>query len=232
MSSSLKSSQVAFLKSEGYLVLDRRLPPEWAQRLRERLLAFAVRWPGRKQLLPDEVFVEFILSKEVLPLARAVLGEKCLVHHANGRVAASNSCAKVWHHDRDGRVLPYADRAAMYHFMFYPGGLDGGVAPLVLKARTHLLEVPRNVPAVLGTSISTDDVVLTGSPGLVIILDSAVWHMRPAASSAVPRFDLNVSFVEGPGDWPERQALAPVLSEVARGLGRSSARYFGDGRSE
>lgn len=231
MSYPLEPCQIEFLGSEGYLVLDQRLSPGWSQRLRERLMMFAEKWPGRKQLLPDEVFVEFIISDEVLPLAKTVVGEMCLLHHANGRVAASNDQAKIWHHDRDGQILPYADRIAMYHFMFYPGGLDDGVAPLVLKPRSHLLDVPRSLPAKFGTKLSADDVVVIGPEGLVVVLDSAVWHMRPATASSLPRFDLNISFVGGPGHWPEREELTPVFAQVARRVPKRFAHHFGDSGS-
>lgn len=114
----------------------------------------------------------------------------------------------------------------MYHVMVYPVGLPGDVAPLVVKPRSHLLAVDRQVPNSLGLTVGPDDIALRGAPGLVLVLDSALWHMRPGAPARSPRFDLNVSFCEPSGTWPERAAWRDVLQEVARQVDPSTSFMF------
>jgi hypothetical protein len=210
-------------------VLDGWLPSQCSDRLAQRLSVISSQLPGRKALIPDSVFEEFCVSTEVLSLALQLLGESCLLHHANGRILAPGGLGRPWHHDRDGRTLPPNARVAMYHFFFYPRGLSLECAPLVVRPRTHHREVARSAATCLGTRLSPGDIVIRGAPGLTVIMDSARWHIRPRAPGQRPRFDLNVSFVEGPGDWPERLELKEVLNEVARRRGGPWERYFANG---
>lgn len=215
----LTTRQKASLQRDGYLVLERWLPKCWSRKLEQRLTFLSSKFPGRKALLPDPVFEDFCVSDEVLELARGVLGEDLLFHHANGRVLYPGAGGKPWHHDRDGAVLPPDERIGMYHFFFYPLGLCGSSGPLIVRPGTHLHEVPRDEPAQLRCTVSAADVSIVGGPGLTVVADSALWHMRPPLGGGRPRFDINLSFVASPGDWPERREYRSVLSEIGERRG-------------
>lgn len=224
----LCSESLSELRGLGYTVLPEYLSPDWRTRLQERLLHFAARFPGRKALLPDAEFLQFFISDELLAIPRAVLGPTFLFHHANGRAlrGSGTSSSKPWHHDHDGPAISRARRKRMYHVMVYPAGLPQDVAPLVLKPRSHLLAVDRKAPVSLGVAIDPEDMILGGAPGLVVVIDSALWHMRPGASTESSRFDINVSFCEPAGSWPERTEWCDVHQEIARQLASEHSAMF------
>lgn len=199
--------------SQGYCILRDQPEGQWWPRLTKRLEHFARHYPGRKALLPDPVFVEFATAGFMRVLAKTLLGPNPVVHHVCGRLLVQGT-EKPWHHDRDGD-MPRAN-AGMYHVMVYPKGLPRTVAPLVIMPGTHLTAVRRDAPRELvSLAPPAQPVSVWSDEPLVVVLDSALWHMRPAAPAFEPRFDLNVSYCTLSGPWTERDTYTAILKQSA-----------------
>lgn len=212
----LNLAKIHELHNYGYVVLANYLSKTWQIKLQERLSLFVTKFPNQKGLLLDPIFLDFATSDELLSLPYSLFGTDFLLHHMNGRVITSSNISKMWHHDRDGTISARKEGIHMYHIMVYPGGLSEEVSPLVVKPKSHLYSVERYTPNHLSEKIEADDVIIHGNPGLVVVIDSALWHMRPSKISLSPRFDLNVSFCEPVGYWPERNKLNNILQQVQK----------------
>ena len=196
---------------QGFCTMKGLLPPEWQERLSQRLAYFATQHPGRKALLPDPLFVDFATAPFMRLLATALIESDPVVHHVNGRVLHTGY-QKPWHHDRDG-LAPRAE-AGMYHVMVYPRGLPRTVAPLVVIPKTHLCVVSRSAPQALQCAEpqNTHYEISDESP-LIVVIDSALWHMRPATPDSTSRFDLNVSYCRYASTWDERRSYTKILKQ-------------------
>ena len=96
--------------------------------------------------------------------------------------------------------------------MVYPKGLPDTVAPLVVTPRSHLRTVGRGAPrALMAEDLPGEPEEVTSVEPLVVVLDSALWHMRPAVPVLAPRFDLNVSYGTLADCWGERRRYSTVL---------------------
>src|SRR5437867_1909780 len=95
------------LESNGYFCLNEMLDPATSAALCARLDHFANIHPGRKALIPDEFFNDFITTPVLLRFAESLLGDRILFHHANGRAMKTAGLPKEWHHDYDG-LKPWA----------------------------------------------------------------------------------------------------------------------------
>lgn len=199
--------------TDGYAVLPGHLPAEWNARLIAGLDHLAETRPSEKRLMPHEPFLELLTTELMDGLVRPVLGEDYLFHHANGKRLTGGE-GKVWHQDFDSDE-PWDGRpeTAMVHVMVYPDGLSESKGPLLLRPGTHRNRVPRHFPNSFEYERRADDLMVVGEPGLVAVVNSAMWHMRPPSAVAGTRYYLNFSFI-GPAPLarPEREAYAQLLA--------------------
>jgi ectoine hydroxylase-related dioxygenase (phytanoyl-CoA dioxygenase family) len=203
------------MKAHGFAVLPGWMPPSWSERLVAGLDALWRDRPGQKRLMPHEPFVELLAGSLLDRLVAPVLAQDYLFHHANGK-RITDGAGKPWHHDYDGHE-PWDGRLAtmMIHVMVYPNGVAADNGPLLLRPGTHRVAVPRHQPNQQEYAIRAGDVTVTGPPGTVVLLNSAMWHMRPPCRVDRPRHYLNYSFI-GPAavPRPEREEYTQLLAEL------------------
>ncbi|MEU7575485.1 phytanoyl-CoA dioxygenase family protein [Micromonospora sp. NPDC049240] len=205
----------ARVDSDGYAVLPDWLEPHWCERLIAGLDERGRQAPEDKRLMPHQPFLDLLVEPAILDLVTSVLGPDPLFHHANGK-RITDGAGKPWHHDFDS-VTPWdGDPASvMLHVMIYPAGLTPENGPLVLRPRTHRMRVPRHHPNALGYQVEADDVTLTAGPGTVVLVHSALWHMRPPSHVTEPRYYLNFSFIgNAPVTRPEREGYSDLLASM------------------
>lgn len=202
---------------KGYAMLPGWLPEQWSQRLVMGLDRLAEEYPSSKRLMPHEPFLELLAAGVLEPLIQPLLGSDYLFHHANGKMMTDGK-GKPWHHDYDGvQVWNGSIETMMIHLMLYPAGLSANHGPLVVRPGSHRFGVPRHAAQRYEYQREDSDSLIVGEPGLVVILNSALWHMRPPSPAGTSRYYLNFSFI-GPAAVirPEREeysALLPKLPE-------------------
>lgn len=201
--------------ADGYAVLPAWLERQWCVRL---IAGLDERWrqaPKDKRLMPHQPFLDLLTEPAVRDLVASVLGSSHLFHHANGK-RITDGAGKPWHHDFDSATPWDGDPTSMMlHVMIYPAGLAPGNGPLVLRPRTHRMGVPRHYPNSLGYQVEAGDVTLTAEPGTVVLVNSALWHMRPPSDATDPRYYLNLSFIgTAPVTRPEREEYSDLLASM------------------
>lgn len=202
------------VRNDGFVTLPEWLPARWSAALCDGLDRMAANHPSTKRLMPHQPFLDLLCTPLLDELVEPVLGPDFLFHHANGKRLTAGE-GNVWHHDYDAS-RPWDGESAtmMIHVMLYPAGLSADNGPLVVRPKTHLAAAPRHHPNHHGYEVEPGDVTVTGGPGTVVVLNSALWHMRPPARPE-PRYYLNYSFI-GPGavPRPERAEYAELLAEL------------------
>lgn len=202
------------LLEEGFLIVGDVLSECTNKKIIQTLDMFSEVYPGRKSLLPSEFFLDLITSKEIIDIASSLLPPKFLFHHANGRRTDLKQAKteKTWHHDYDGEPQPFDTRPKMVHIMIYPAGLPENVAPLAVVRGSHKKVVARHFPNQFGVEVDEDTVLLRSDKPILVVVDSSLWHMRPAAMHETARYDVNLSFCCSSSTWPERRKYSEVLS--------------------
>jgi hypothetical protein len=170
-----------------------------------------------KSVVPHPLFEELVGDERLIQLARTILGDEPLFHHANGRVLPENFPSKPWHHDHDGERSTWG--TGMVHFMCYPAGISAGKGPLIVLPGSHERVVARSHPSRHGDARLPGDVEITGGPGLLVAMDSALWHMRPAPAVLGVRSYFNISYCRRGVVRPERRSLQPMLRGLSGRLG-------------
>jgi ectoine hydroxylase-related dioxygenase (phytanoyl-CoA dioxygenase family) len=202
--------------ANGYVVLENVFDDRTCESLRRRLDLLSARRPPSKALVPDSFFNKFVTRAELLRYARELLGPELLFHHANGRAMVAGGTELAWHHDYDAPDPSIRSGLQMIHFMIYPGGLTADSGPLMIFPGSHLMGVARSFPQQFGCKAIEGSIEVVGRPGLVVIIDSAMWHARKQPI-LFPRYDLNVSFCKPGIHRPERGGCAPALAELYAG---------------
>lgn len=210
------------LKTDGYVRLPERLDAATSDAICRRLEHLATTSPGRKALLPDEFFNQFVVHPLMMDYATRVLGPSFMLHHACGRMLRTPGIAKEWHHDYDSENPWEPSLPMMIHFMIYPAGLTMSTGPLLIVPGSHNYRVPRSFPRQYGTGPIEGAVEICGEPGLIVVINSALWHSRSTPLQA-PRYDLNVSFCQPGIEWPERKQWTDAFLSVAVQTLRSAA---------
>lgn len=218
-------SQQDELERVGYLRLPSYFAKEHCQRMVGRLQFLRAERPNTKFLLPDPLFFELLMSDAVLSIPASLFESTYLFHHANGRILEAGGPGKPWHHDYDDFSPWRPGKPRMIHIMVFPAGLDDAVSPLVIRPGSHLKTVLRHIPNKQGFKITQEDVQVRGDPGLVVVLNSALWHMRPPNPGPKERYDLNFSFCERRGHWPERSEYTSTLSRLRANAGEKSSLF-------
>ena len=213
------------LEADGYFCLNELFDRTTSAALCKRLDYFAEEHPGRKALIPDNVFDSFVTHPLLLKYAKLLLGDRILFHHANGRAMKKAAFPKEWHHDYDG-PRPWAlSDPLMIHFMIYPAGLDSTNGPLMIVPGSHKRQVDRDYPSRHGLMTIEGTVELCGGPGLVVVINSALWHARKKPSQ-LPRYDLNFSFCQPGLTRPERESYFSVLKQLEQVVPEEREEFF------
>jgi ectoine hydroxylase-related dioxygenase (phytanoyl-CoA dioxygenase family) len=167
-----------------------------------------------KDLTGLAVFDELIVSDMVLGVVRGVLGDDFLFHHANGLRLPPCDLGKAWHHDYDGLFPWVLGGGEMCHLMFYPAGLREDTGPLEVIPRSHRHVVERSKPdrLVRGRPVETE--TFLGEPGLMVLVNSALWHRRRPSLSERHRYYFNLSYCQRGRIRPERQSYAGRLRRL------------------
>ena len=205
-----KFNSAELIEPNGYFCLNEMFDRTTSAALCRRLDHFATAHPGRKALIPDEFFDEFVVNPLLLEYAERLLGGCILLHHANGRAMKTEALPQEWHHDYDGPRPWEPSDPLMIHFMIYPAGLDSTNGPLMIVPGSHRRQVDRDYPRQYGVTTIEGTVELCGGPGLVVVINSALWHARKKPAQ-LPRYDLNVSFCQPGLRRPEREVWLTVL---------------------
>jgi ectoine hydroxylase-related dioxygenase (phytanoyl-CoA dioxygenase family) len=213
------------MAADGYVVLKNVFDDRTCESLRRRLDLLSARRPLSKALVPDSFFNKFVTRPELLRYARELLGPELLFHHANGRAMVAAGTELAWHHDYDAPDPSIRSGLQMIHFMIYPGGLIADSGPLMIFPGSHLMGVARSFPQQFGCTAIEGSIEVVGRPGLVLIIDSAMWHARKQPI-LFPRYYLNVSFCKPGTHRPERGAWAQALAELYAGAADEDKALF------
>lgn len=205
------------LERDGYATLFNALPAHEATEVRQVLEEHFSAPLATKRLLKNPFFARLSTREWITQIVACLLGPETLVHHANGRVLCDGS-PKPWHHDFDGERSS-SHELTMIHVMLYPDGLPPGVAPLCVAPGTHRELVPRNAPEELMRTSPRRHVQLQSMVPFIVVLNSALWHMRPASRSGSIRYDLNISYCSARQQWSERDEYRQDLSAAANYAG-------------
>lgn len=201
----------------GYVVLPHFFNDIHNKAIVEALLAASIAQPTSKALLPNPVFESLFCGTPFLTIARAVLGEQFLFHHAHGRAMPAASVGKHWHHDFDGPSPWSSGSPMMIHLMGYPDGLDEERGPLVVLPGSHKRFVAREFPNVYGLESIGGARTLVGEAGMMVVINSALWHMtRPSRSQRV-RYYFNFSYCQYGVARPERESYRSILKRLRMG---------------
>lgn len=183
-----------------------------------------------KDLSGLPVFDDLIVSERVLRVVHRVLGLDILFHHANGRRLPPRAPGKEWHHDYDGSEPWALGEPGMCHLMFYPAGLSEQGGPLELVPRSHLIKAARSEPRGFGQSQFEGSVTVLGEPGLMVLMNSSLWHRRVPSHSNRPRYYFNLSYCQRGRRRPERggysQRLRQAAERHASGMAHGDVRLF------
>ncbi|ROQ76636.1 phytanoyl-CoA dioxygenase PhyH [Streptomyces sp. CEV 2-1] len=244
-------AQVEDFTEEGFLVLPGFLPGS----LVERLVPEVNKWveagwrqksvdacmdaeagPPRMVELDLEAHGELAVYPPLMDLLSRpeLLGESFVFHHLHSDRRTVGGAGKSWHHDYEQQ--PQRDRhLPMIHALHYLGGLQPGRGGLVVLPGSHLEVAEKNARSHLGTGVLPGEVVIDDMPpGSTVVLHSALFHTRRAASAPQaggdPRYMIDGSYCRTGALWPPvkpywRQVLAVARS---RGLGVGRPELFAE----
>lgn len=244
-------AQVEDFAKEGFLVLPGFLPGALVERLvpevnkwveagwRQKSVdacADAEAGPPRMVELDLEAHGELAVYPPLMELLSnpGLLGESFVFHHLHSDRRTVGGAGKSWHHDYEQQ--PQRDRhLPMIHALHYLGGLQPGRGGLVVLPGSHLEVAEKNARSHLGTGVLPGEVVIDDMPpGSTVVLHSALFHTRRAASApqagSDPRYMIDGSYCRTGALWPPvkpywRQVLAVARS---RGLGAGRPELFAE----
>lgn len=198
----------------GYLIYPNFFSPEKCRRFVRALRQLTRYSTKSKSVVPHAVFNELIFHPSILIFASSLLGEEFLFHHANGRELVGKNLSKAWHHDYDGDRGQGPYESTMIHLMGYPSGLSTDIAPLMILPGSHLVAVDRSYPRQFQMKRLPNEIRVVGEPGLLVVIDSATWHMRCRAKSKRPRPYFNLSYCKLGQPRPERATYSFILQTL------------------
>lgn len=211
----LSSREVRFFREKGFLVYQCFFSQRWCEELFKALLDTSRTFEDSKSVLPHPTFIELVDHPAFISIARSLVGSDLLFHHGNGQAFPDGCPAKPWHHDYDGTTLWNGTAGPMIHLMGYPKGLKIGTGPLVVLPGSQRLSVGRRYPHQYGTRQLKGEIVITGEPGLLVVINSALWHTRRPQASAEIRPYFNFSYCEAGHQRPERAGYSEMLKTLA-----------------
>lgn len=210
----LSANEILQFRNLGYLVYPRFFPEGQCKSLCRALRQLSSHSQNSKSVVPHPAFNALISHPAVLTIVKSILGDEFLFHHANGRELDAGYTAKSWHHDYDGARDKGAMGCSMVHLMCYPSGLSAESSPLVILPKSHLLSVDRAHPRQFGLGVLPGEVNLVGEPGLLVVIDSALWHARRCMTGLQHRFYFNFSYCRPGLPRPERASYSHIIQSL------------------
>lgn len=214
----LSLEEMQQFNDEGYLMFPEFFNEEWDQEMTQALEELQVINPDSKAIVPHPTFNKLLLDKAFLGIVRSLLGEEFLFHHANGRSLSPADTGKVWHHDYDGVGNWKPGEPLMIHLLVYPEGVDANKGALAILPKSHLREVQRSEPNAHVLGSLEGEIEVSGKPGLLVVLNSALWHSRRLNSTSVRRPYFNFSFCQFGSERPERKEYGHMLQAIKEAL--------------
>lgn len=217
---------IDFFNTEGYWIMPNFFGLEDCEIMIETLKEFRITHPTSKSLIPNNYFSKLICDRRILDIAQSILGEHFVFHHANGRELFPTDTHKVWHHDFDGDDILENNKPNMVHFMIYPNGLKLGTGALTILPKSHLLKVSRSHPNQFGIDDLSGQLVIEGEKGLLIVLNSAIWHNRTKNLSQSNRYYFNLSYCQIGTGRPEREKYREILFNTSQEVHNNHKHLF------
>ncbi len=234
--------QLARFHENGYILLPGFLPAP----LVERLVPEVDRWVDRGlrqssidacahpgSVPPPLVELEMDSHGELAsyePLLELLekepmLGRTFVFHHLHSDRRRPGGGGKAWHHDYEQR--PQKDRDhPMIHALHYIGGLRPGMGALAVLPGSHRQVAEKDAWSGLGTVEQPGEVVIDDlPPGSTVLLHSALFHTRRAASDPKAggsrRYMIDASYCRTGVLWPPVKPYWRAVLAVGRkrGLG-------------
>ncbi|MFD7497182.1 phytanoyl-CoA dioxygenase family protein [Streptomyces sp. NPDC059832] len=157
-----------------------------------------------------------------------LLGEHFVFHHLHSDRRPAGGAGKSWHHDYEQR--PQRERRLpMIHALHYIGGLKPELGGLAVLPGSHREVAEKDARSHLGTAVLPGEVLVDDlPPGSTVILHSALFHTRRAASasnpSAGPRYMIDGSYCRTGTLWPPVKPYWRQVLRVARSRGLDAGR--------
>lgn len=214
----LSREELERFENDGYLIFPEFFNEEWNTVMTKALEELGELRPHSKAIVPHPIFNKLLLNESFLRITRSLLGEAFLFHHANGKSLPPTDMGKIWHHDYDGTVNWKPGKPLMIHLLVYPQGIDGNRGPLAILPKSHLLEVERSEPNVHTLDDMEGEIEVSGKPGLLVILNSALWHSRRLNSTSSRRPYFNYVFCQFGAERPERGEYTQILKDLRDSL--------------
>ncbi|WP_329172673.1 phytanoyl-CoA dioxygenase family protein [Streptomyces sp. NBC_01477] len=228
-----------FLVLPGFLpagLVERLLPEvdEWVETgARQRSIDACLRpggQPPQTVELDLEAHGELAVYRPLMDLLSHpdLLGESFVFHHLHSDRRPAGAGGKSWHHDYEQR--PQRDRRfAMVHVLHYLCGLRRELGGLVVLPGSHREVAEKDARSHLGTGVLPGEVVIDDlPPGSTVVLHSALFHARRAASAADPgggaRYMTDGSYCRTGTRWPPVKPYWRQVLAVARARGLDAGR--------
>ncbi|MFJ8882885.1 phytanoyl-CoA dioxygenase family protein [Streptomyces sp. NPDC102402] len=229
--------QLARFHENGYLLLPGFLPAP----LVERLVPEVDRWVDRglRQVSIDacadsgsappplvelemDSHAELAAYEPLLELleTESLLGRTFVFHHLHSDRRLPGGSGKAWHHDYEQH--PQKDRDhPMVHALHYIEGLRPGMGALALLPGSHRQVAEKDAWSDLGTAEQPGEVVIDDlPPGSTVLLHSALFHTRRAASDARSdgrhRYMIDASYCRTGVLWPPVKPYWRAVLDVGR----------------
>lgn len=212
-------------EQEGYLIFPEFFNDEWNRNIIQGLEMLRVIRPTSKAIVPHPVFNQLLINESFLQIVRSLLGKDFFFHHANGRSLTPSDNGKVWHHDYDGITPWKPEEPLMIHLIAYPQGINKERGSLVILPKSHLKISERSEPNKCGLESLEGQMIISGAPGLLVVLNSAVWHSRRLNSTVLNRPYFNYSFCQFGVERPERSEYTNILHELREFLMSESSDF-------
>lgn len=157
-----------------------------------------------------------------------LLGESFVFHHLHSDRRPAGGAGKSWHHDYEQR--PQRDRQfPMVHTLHYIGGLKPDMGGLAILPGSHRHVAEKDARSHLGTKVLPGEVVIDElPPGSTVVLHSALFHARRAASApqagAGLRYMIDGSYCRTGTLWPPVKPYWRQVLAVARSRGLDAGR--------
>ncbi|MGW5942315.1 phytanoyl-CoA dioxygenase family protein [Streptomyces celluloflavus] len=157
-----------------------------------------------------------------------LLGRSFAFHHLHSDRRPAGGGGKSWHHDYEQR--PQRDRRfPMIHALHYIRGLRPELGELAVLPGSHREIAEKDARSHLGTDVLPGEVVIDDlPPGSTVVLHSALFHTRRAASasgaSAGPRYMIDGSYCRTGTRWPQVKPYWRQVLAVARARGLDAGR--------
>jgi len=206
MKSGLTPEDEEFFHSEGYLVLEGIIEPEYNERLiREVDELVAHRQDKDNRLLVSYFEMGMLTSyPPIIDRLEVLLGPRFAMHHIHSARHDAGNGGVHWHQDYE--QYPQTNRAhIMVHVFYYMNGLNGEIGDLLLVPKSQGIVIQNGGLRLFGNedlpgSLCRDAL----APGSAVIVHSALWHARrpKPGGEGRPRYFIDISYCQDGVLWP------------------------------